>query len=81
MQNITSPRPVTDETIEAEIQRKGLTAPRIKPEDLEAAIASAAFHVFPGSQLTVCCLTLHNGFYYYRGIRLRKPGEFQRRTR
>lgn len=62
MQNTTSPRPDTDETIETEIRRKGLTAPRIKPEDLEAAIASAVFYVFPGSQLTVCCLTLHNGF-------------------
>lgn len=62
MNNTTSPRPDTDETIEAEIVRKGLTAPRITPADLEVAIASEAYYVFKGSQLTVCCLTLRNGF-------------------
>ena len=61
MNHVTSPR-ADDESIEQEIQRKGLTAPRIKPEDLEAAIDTASFYVFPGSQLTVCCLTLKNGF-------------------
>ena len=30
----------TDQTIEAEIQTKGLTAPRVTPEDIEANIAS-----------------------------------------
>lgn len=62
MNNTTSPRPDTDETVEAEIVRKGLTAPRITPADLEFAIASEAYYVFKGSQLTVCCLTLRNGF-------------------
>jgi Phage protein (N4 Gp49/phage Sf6 gene 66) family len=40
MHNVTSPRPVTDETVEAEIIAKGLTAPRITPADIEANIAS-----------------------------------------
>lgn len=48
--------------IEAEIKAKGLTAKRITPEDLDAEIVSEDFHVFPGSCLTVCCLTLRNGF-------------------
>ena len=39
MNHIQSPRPDTDETIESEIVRKGLTAPRVTPADLEAAIA------------------------------------------
>ena len=52
----------TDATIENEIQAKGLTAPRIKPDDLEEAILKWDFHTFPGSMVTVCCLTLHNGF-------------------
>ncbi len=30
----------TDQTIEAEIQAKGLTAPRVTPQDIEANIAS-----------------------------------------
>ena len=40
MHNITSPRPATDDVIEQEIKAKGLTAPRITPADIEAAIAS-----------------------------------------
>ena len=52
-----------DETaIEQEIQDKGLTAPRITPADIDAAIKAEDYHVFPGSQLTVCCMTLQNGF-------------------
>lgn len=50
------------ETIEQEIQRKGLSAPRVTPADIDAAILAEHFHVFPGSCLTVCCLTLQNGF-------------------
>lgn len=51
-----------DATIEAEIQRKGLTAPRLTPDHIDRAIVSEDYHVFPGSQMTVCCLTLKNGF-------------------
>lgn len=52
-----------DETaIEAELQAKGLTAKRITPEMLDAEIVADDYHVFPGSCLTVCCLTLKNGF-------------------
>ncbi len=48
--------------IEVEIKEKGLTAKRITPEMLDAEIVSEQFHVFEGSCLTVCCLTLKNGF-------------------
>lgn len=48
--------------IEAEIQEKGLTAKRITPEDLDAEIMAEDYHVFPGTCLTICCLTLKNGF-------------------
>lgn len=48
MHNIQSPRPDTDETIEQEIRRKGLSAPRITPADIEAAIASE--HYFTAAQ-------------------------------
>jgi hypothetical protein len=40
MNHIQSPRPITDETIEDEIRRKGLTAPRVTSVDVEANIAS-----------------------------------------
>ncbi|TRL39841.1 Gp49 family protein [Rhizobium straminoryzae] len=48
--------------IEREIQRKGLTAPRLTPADIDAAIRSEQYHVFAETTLTVCCLTLQNGF-------------------
>ena len=60
---------------EAEIQAKGLTAPRITPADLQAAIASEfSFTVGNAARalncpvsdatnlLTICVLTLQNGF-------------------
>ncbi|MCA0944476.1 M15 family metallopeptidase [Salipiger pacificus] len=48
--------------IEAAIVEAGKTAPRVTPADLDAEIADEDFHVFPGSSLTVCALTLKNGF-------------------
>ncbi|KHQ51102.1 Gp49 family protein [Mameliella alba] len=51
-----------EQAIEAEIKGKGLTAKRITPDDLDAEIVRDDYHVFPGSCLTVCCLTLRNGF-------------------
>ena len=48
--------------IEAEIQAKGLDAPRLTPAQIDAAIAGEDFHVFPGTTLTVCALILRNGF-------------------
>lgn len=51
-----------DQAIEKEIQAKGLTAPRITPQRIEEVIAGEQYHVFEGSCLTVCCLTLKNGF-------------------
>lgn len=53
---------MSDQAIEEEIQRKGLNAPRLTPAGIDAAIKDEQYHVFPGSQLTVCCLTLANGF-------------------
>jgi len=48
--------------VESEIQAKGLTAPRITPEHLDSVIKGEDYHVFPSTMLTVCCLTLANGF-------------------
>jgi hypothetical protein len=53
---------MNEQEIEKEIQDKGLTAARVTPERLDEVIAGEDYHVFPGSQLTVCCLTLENGF-------------------
>ena len=52
-----------DETqIEAEIQRKGLNAPRLNPDMIDATITAEQYHVFPGTTMTVCALTLRNGY-------------------
>jgi hypothetical protein len=48
--------------VEAEIQKKGLNAPRLNPAHIDGQIAAEAYHVFPGTSLTVCALTLKNGF-------------------
>ena len=51
-----------EQKIESKLQSLGLNAPRLTPEDIDAAIVGEQYHVFPGTTLTVCCLTLRNGF-------------------
>ena len=48
--------------IEQEIQAKGLTAARLTPADIDATIVAEGYHNFDGTTLTVCALTLRNGF-------------------
>ena len=48
--------------IERDIQAKGLTAPRLTPDMIDAAIEGEVYHNFPGTTLTICVLTLFNGF-------------------
>ena len=48
--------------LEKEIVGKGLVAPRITPESINAVIAKEQYYVFPDTTLTVCALTLLNGF-------------------
>ncbi len=47
---------MNDQAIEQEIQDKGLTAPRLTPQDIEIAVAGEEYAVFSG-RLTVCVLT------------------------
>lgn len=53
---------INEQELEKEIQDKGLNAPRLTPDLIDAQISATAFHVFPDSCMTVCCLTLKNGF-------------------
>ena len=41
-----------EQAIEAEIQAKGLNAPRLSPEKIDAVITGEDYHVFPGTTLT-----------------------------
>lgn len=52
----------SEKEIEAEIVAKGKTAPRITPEHIDGKIIKEDYHVFPCTTLTVCVLTLENGF-------------------
>ena len=51
-----------EQEIEAEIVSKNLNAPRLTPVDIDNAIVYEQYHVFPGTTLTICALTLRNGF-------------------
>lgn len=64
---------MNDQTIEQEIQAKGLTAPRITPDDIAAEIAGEySFTAADATQgcpqfeslamLTICVIVLKNGF-------------------
>lgn len=53
---------MSEQEIEQEIQDKGLDAPRLTPELIDNAIKGVDYHVFPKTNLTICCVTLSNGF-------------------
>lgn len=53
---------MSEQAIEQEIQDKGLNAPRLTPALIDSKIKKVEFHVFPESCLTLCCMTLENGF-------------------
>lgn len=53
---------MSEAEIEQEIIDKGLTAPRLSPDDIDAVIKEENYFVFEDTCLTVCCLTLTNGF-------------------
>ncbi len=48
--------------VEKEIQDKGLNAPRLTPDAIDAQIASDLYWIPPGTTMTICVLTLRNGF-------------------
>tara|TARA_R110000782_G_scaffold164974_5_gene256902 strand:- start:707 stop:1387 length:681 start_codon:yes stop_codon:yes gene_type:complete len=53
---------MNDQEVEKEIEEKGLKAPRVTPEHVNSVISIVEYHVFANSTLTVCCITLDNGF-------------------
>ena len=59
---INDGKSVSERDVEGEIRKKGLNAPRVTPVDIDACIASESYHVFEGTNMTVCCLILTNGF-------------------
>ena len=51
-----------DQQIEEDIVAKGLNFPRLKPDNIEEVIVGEHYYRFPGTTVTVCCLTLRNGY-------------------
>ena len=51
-----------DDKIEKELQEKGLNALRLSPTIIQEQIVDEAYYVFPGTTVTICCLTLRNGY-------------------
>lgn len=56
------PTKESEKALEAELTAKGLNAPRVTPDLVDAQILAEQFYVFPGTTLTICALTLKNGF-------------------
>lgn len=48
--------------LEKAIQSKGLNAPRLTPELIDAVIVDETYTVLPSGKVMVCELTLRNGF-------------------
>ncbi len=55
-------QPISCAEIEKEIAEKRLTAPRITLERIADLIKEVQYYVFPGTYLTVCCITLENRY-------------------
>ena len=53
---------MNEEKLEQKIKDKGLNAPRLCPDDIDAVIVSETFTVLPSGKCMVCELTLKNGF-------------------
>lgn len=64
--------------IEIEIQAKGLNAPRLTPDLIDNAIQSEQYYVFPGTTMTVCALTLRNGYIVTGESAAASPQNFDR---
>ncbi|UZE51925.1 Gp49 family protein [Rhodopseudomonas sp. P2A-2r] len=53
----------SEASIEAELKTKGLNVPRIDPAHIDGQIVGSSYYVFSGTTLTICVLTLRNGFH------------------
>jgi hypothetical protein len=52
----------SEAAIEAELRTKGLNAPRLTPALIDETILLEYYHVIPRTTVTICALTLLNGY-------------------
>ena len=67
-----------EDQIESAINAKGLNAPRLNSQMISDAIASEQYYVFPGTTMTVCALTLRNGYIVTGESAAASPENFDR---
>lgn len=53
---------MTEDQVEQEVINRGLTAPRVTPEQIDSLIVDEHYYIFPDTTVTVCLLELRNGF-------------------
>ena len=53
---------MSEKTTEEMMQDKGLNAPRLTPTLIDETIAKEYYHIVPNTTMTLCVLTLNNGF-------------------
>lgn len=71
---------MNDQDIEAKLQAKGLTAPRITAEHVEDCVVRQQYHRFPGTTFIVCLLELKNGFTVCGESACASPANFDAET-
>jgi Phage protein (N4 Gp49/phage Sf6 gene 66) family len=71
---------MNEQQLEQEIVDKKLNAPHITPAGIGAIMANSTwqFHQFPGTQVTVCCISLPNGFNLVGESACVHPANFDR---
>jgi hypothetical protein len=62
MNSRSAETPTTEANTEQKLQDLGLNAPRVTGDLIDSKIVQEEYHVFEGTSLTVCVLTLVNGF-------------------
>lgn len=65
-----------EQKLEKELQDKGLNAPRVTPSHIDAIIKHEQYMVFDGTTVTVCALTLENGFVVVGESAAASPSNF-----
>lgn len=53
---------MTDYAVERELQAKGLTAPRLTPDSIDATILYEEYFRVTNTTCTICSLVLNNGY-------------------
>lgn len=69
---------MSERELERYQQDRGASKARVVAGDLDAAVSGVQHHVFPGTTLTVCCLTLKNGYCIVGESACADPGNFDR---